>query len=339
MTDINDLLVPGYEINGRAVVLGKYKAGSAEWHAARANRLGGSEAAVACGLSPWESRFSLFYRKKGKLDDIEITPAIEWGNRLESVVYDKYSESLGPGEVITTGHTYRSLVPGYGWVNANPDGVVWKRDEFGEWQPVRILEIKTSARGEGFGTQESGVIPIYYRIQVLYYAWCFGIGNIELAALISGVDYRVYKVDYDSADVDYILKQCQDFIHKLENDIKPDLSTDTATYEAVRQLNPELDPDMSWELEEDLAVKYLAIEEAYRRLKVLRDGVHAQVIDEVAPARLVKFNDRIIARRQMPGRGDNPYLRYVAPAPDYGTSVIAYARAHGLLVDYDTSDV
>ena len=48
-------------------VLGWFEPGTSDWHAARANGIGGSEIAAVLGLSPYESRFSLWHRKKGLL--------------------------------------------------------------------------------------------------------------------------------------------------------------------------------------------------------------------------------------------------------------------------------
>jgi len=319
-----ELLAPGTVINNRAVVLGNFKSGSPEWHAARRGHLGGSEISAVVRLSPFESRFSLWHRKKDELEDVEETPAMEWGTRLEPAVFDKYSEELAPGEVITTGHTFRCILPGREWMNANPDGIVWAQDErTGEWYIRRILEIKTSARGEGYGPNRSDQIPIYYRCQVLFYMYALGVRKAELAALISGVDYRTYNVDYSTEDVDFLMNAGDKFIADLKNDVTPNLTDDLATYEAVRQLNPELDPDLEVKVPIALGERYRSIEEAYREIKDMRHGVHAEILEHAGAARLIKMeDDEIIARRQMPGRGDKPYLRYIAPPKDAQVSVI-----------------
>lgn len=326
MSHPNDFLEPGFILNERAIVVGKFKSGSPEWHAARRGHLGGSEAAAACGLSPWESPFSLYYRKRDLLDDIEVTPYLEWGSRLEQVVFEKYAEDLEPHQAITTGHTFYSMIPGYGWVSANPDGIVWEQDPFGAWNPVRILEIKTSGRGDGYGSVESGVIPVYYRIQVLWYGWTLGVRDAELAALISGNDYRVYDVPHDQDDIDFILKRSSEFWHKLENDIEPDITSDSATYEAVRELNPLINPDLAVEVPASLGEEYLSIEKAYKEIADLRKGVHARIMKEAGTAKMIKMDDEIIARRQMPGRGDRPYLRLTTPHPATMPTVVEYAK-------------
>ena len=49
------------------VLIGTFSPGSEEWLAARADGLGGSEVAAVLGLSPFESRFSLWHRKAGRV--------------------------------------------------------------------------------------------------------------------------------------------------------------------------------------------------------------------------------------------------------------------------------
>lgn len=319
---------PGEVVNGTAVKVGSFKAGSDEWHAARAVGLGGSEVAAAAKLSPWESRFSLYYRKKLKLRDIEITAAIEWGNRLEDVVFQKYSESLNPGEVITTGDTFHHI--DYEWMVVNPDGIVWRQDESdGLWYPVRILEIKTSARGEHFGDDGSDQIPIWYLCQVLWYSFVLSTKRIQLAALISGVDYRVYNPRYSTDDVEFLINVGKQFMHDLEHDIEPDLTKDSATYEAVRQINPLLDPDGELQIDKELRDRYIATVDAAKAAKVEKEAVDAEIIHMAGDARLIKFGEEVVARRQMPGGRSHavPYLRRVEPKHVNPTSVIKAVQA------------
>ncbi|MDQ3578214.1 MAG: YqaJ viral recombinase family protein, partial [Actinomycetota bacterium] len=59
--------------------VGDFAPGSPEWHAARAQGLGGSEIAAVLGLSPWESRFSLWHRKTGTASPVVENDIMYWG--------------------------------------------------------------------------------------------------------------------------------------------------------------------------------------------------------------------------------------------------------------------
>ncbi|MGH3923507.1 MAG: YqaJ viral recombinase family protein, partial [Pseudonocardiaceae bacterium] len=86
-----------------ADLLGYFEPGSPEWHTAREDGLGGSEIAAVMGLSPWESRFSLWHRKAGRLDPVQESPEMEWGKRLEDVIAIKFGECHPELDVVRTG--------------------------------------------------------------------------------------------------------------------------------------------------------------------------------------------------------------------------------------------
>jgi putative phage-type endonuclease len=67
----------------RPTVIGYFEPGSAEWHAARRNGVGGSEIAAVMGLSPYESRFSLWHRKQGMVNPVDENPQMYWGKLLD----------------------------------------------------------------------------------------------------------------------------------------------------------------------------------------------------------------------------------------------------------------
>jgi len=79
--------------------------GTPDWHRARAAGLGGSEIAAVLGLSPWESAFSLWHKKRAILavppgHDLpplrslgqEDSERMMWGRLIEPVVADRYAQ-------------------------------------------------------------------------------------------------------------------------------------------------------------------------------------------------------------------------------------------------------
>ena len=71
---------------GTAVLLGAAKDNSPEWDAMRAGRLGGSEIAAVIGLSKWESRFSLWHRKRGLLEEKQANANMTVGHIMLKVL-------------------------------------------------------------------------------------------------------------------------------------------------------------------------------------------------------------------------------------------------------------
>src|SRR5262245_52949583 len=64
----------------------------AAWLEARRKGIGASEIAAVLGISPWESPFSLYWRKVNGWD-YEPSSEMEWGTRLEPVIAEKYANN------------------------------------------------------------------------------------------------------------------------------------------------------------------------------------------------------------------------------------------------------
>jgi hypothetical protein len=75
----------------QAEFVGYFAPGSPPWHAARARGLGGSEIAPVLGLSPWESRFSLWHRKTGLANPVVENDVMYWGKLLERTVREEFN--------------------------------------------------------------------------------------------------------------------------------------------------------------------------------------------------------------------------------------------------------
>jgi putative phage-type endonuclease len=214
-----------------ATVVGTFEAGSPEWHAARLTGLGGSEVAAVLGLSKWESRFSLWHRKRGEVGPQSEKPEMEWGKRLEPVVlskfFDEHPELWRMGE----GRTYRN--DARPWQIANPDELALPYEGRG---PAAIVEAKTADDDFEWGPTGSDIIPVYYRCQVQWYMDCLGLKVAHVAVLIRGRDYREYEIPYDPEEARFLRGKAAAFIRSLRHNQRPDIDGHTATYQAVKQL-------------------------------------------------------------------------------------------------------
>jgi hypothetical protein len=75
-----------------AELVGFFKPGTPDWHAAREHGIGGSEIAAILGMSKWESRFSLWHRKKGLIGPKAQNTEMEAGTRLEPAICRKFAD-------------------------------------------------------------------------------------------------------------------------------------------------------------------------------------------------------------------------------------------------------
>ncbi|MFE0800128.1 YqaJ viral recombinase family protein [Streptomyces sp. NPDC058812] len=218
------------------VVLGHFEPGSDQWHAARAQGIGGSEIAAVLGLSPHESRFSLWHRKRALIGPVDENPQMRWGKKHEPTICDEFAE-LHPEWIVAGSATYAAA--GRPWQIANPDRLLYLP---GSDEPVALLEAKTAYDDEGWGEEGTSEIPVWYRAQCLWYLDVLGLTVCHVAVLIGLSDYREYIVEYDPADALMQRQAGAEFMRTLAVDERPDIDGHSATYQAIREIPEGLDP-------------------------------------------------------------------------------------------------
>jgi putative phage-type endonuclease len=282
---------------GSAEYVGSWPTGSPEWHAARADGLGGSEIAAALGLSPFESPFSLHYRKTGAIGPVEETPEMEWGKRLEPVIVAKFLDEhpeYSDAGTATYRHADRP------WQITNPDRLL-AGHRFDD--PHTLLETKFSMYGDGWGETGTDDIPVHVRIQTLWYCDIFGFDRAHVAVLVGGCDFREYVVTYDAAEVELLRGAAVKFLDDVANRRRPEIDSSTHTYQALRELHPDIDP-RKVELTDGTARAYL---QARADLTVAKDTeqlARSLVADEMGTAQAAWWQGQKLATRQ--AKGDGP---------------------------------
>jgi putative phage-type endonuclease len=211
------------------VVLGHFEPGSDDWHAARANGIGGSEIAAVLGLSPHESRFSLWHRKKALIGPVEESEEMYWGKVHEPGICARFAAEH-PDFAVTPAPTY--CHPDRPWQIANPD----------RHAGPDLFEAKTARDAEGWGEQGTDQIPVHYRAQCIHYMDVTGARRCWVAVLIAGSEYREYVVDYDEAEAQILREAGARFMDDLARDVRPDIDGHSATYQAIREIPDGLDP-------------------------------------------------------------------------------------------------
>jgi putative phage-type endonuclease len=283
-----------------AVHLGAHEPGSEEWDNVRRFRLGGSEVAAVLGLSTWESRFSLFMRKKGLLGPQPDNPLMKWGRLLEPVIHGEFVKDH-PGDWIANPGMYAS--PDRRWQIANPDALA--ADDLAEHK--YIPHVNQQEWGEP-GTDE---IPVRYRCQVLQYLDVHGLGGIWLAALLGGADFRVYRIEWDQDDIDILREEGERFVTDLINDRMPDIDRHSATYQAVRELHPNIVPG-SVEVDPELAGDYLAAVIAEKEAKADKEFHGARILDQLGDLRDALVDGARFAYRTHRSRDGQPGTPFLA---------------------------
>lgn len=286
------------------VLIGRFDPGSAEWHQARAAGIGGSEVAPILGLSPFESRFSLWHRKAGAVGPVEESPEMEWGKRLEPAILSKFAEQCSdlydhPVVVRRTG-TYHH--PDRPWQIGNPDAEIIDAYE----RRIALVEIKAPVYGDGWGQPGTDEIPIYYRTQVIWYGDVMGLTTVWVPVLIGGHDYRLYKVDVDPGEAEELRTAAVEFLGTLARHERPDIDDHSATYQTIRDLHPDIDPT-DHHLDGDLARGYIAAKAAAKAAEAQAQQATSLVADAMGTAARAVWDDTPICRRQAK-HGGTPYV-------------------------------
>lgn len=244
-----------------------------EWLKVRETGIGGSEVATICGLNKWESAFTLWCKKTKRIEapDLSGKEPIEWGNRLEPVIIDKFADMHPELVVHRDQGTYSNKQRP--WQRANPDALYSTLDG-----NLGVLEIKTAQ----FEDDWQQGIPKYYYTQVQWYMQTLGLGEGILAVLFHGNKYREYPIVANMLEQDVNLERVIEFLGCVQDDIAPEWDDSESTYETLRQIHPNIDPTQEVELGE-LGVLYAQLDKqskaAYARLQQVKNEIMAAMGD------------------------------------------------------------
>ncbi len=284
-----------------AVLIGTFEPGSEPWHAARKSGLGGSEIGAVIGLSPFESRFSLWHRKAGHTAPIDELPEIEWGKRLEPIILAKYRELHPDLDYTVRNGTF--CAEDRPWQIANPDLLA-----------DRIIEAKFSMFGDGWGEPGTDEIPPHVRCQVLWYMDVVGLAEADVCVLVGGCDFREYSIVYDATEAAELRDAAQEFLATIEQGQRPDIDEHSATYQAVKELHPDID-GTAVDVDNTTARNFITTKAAEKAAKDAARQATAVLADVMGDAQRAEWDGQVIARRQV--RGDGlPYVVAARSLPD-----------------------
>lgn len=228
-----------------------------EWLDARRKGIGGSDAAAACGLSPWKSPYTLWCEKTGEYVSDPGSEAARWGQLLEDVVAEEFARRedlrVVPFPVLLS-H------PDHPWMLANVDRLVV--DENGE--ACALLECKTTSlwledewEGEDF--------PDHHAMQVHHYLAVTGLPRAYVAVLIGGQRMPEPRtVERDEQMIADLVKIEGEFWKLVESRVAPALDGSDSTRDTLRARYGEVTPEKSVEVPPEVV-------SAIRRRRALRD--------------------------------------------------------------------
>lgn len=275
-------------VSDTAELVGVFEHDSPEWHAARSG-VGGSDVGAILGLNPWESAFTRWAKKTGKIsDEIHDNTAMRLGREFEPAILKMFAEDHPELEVFGDCGSWRSKERVF--CTANPDGMF--RDGNGEWG---IIEVKTARQGWADG------VPPNYRAQVLHYLYVMGLKRAYIVA-VAGWDLVEFVIERNDFELSANLSVVDAWWRCVETQSAPAWDGAADTVDTVRKLNPVLDPGEEVELGAQLGVDLVNAandaDEAQKKLNVVK----AEVLSQMGTARtaFIEFQDTryVVAIRQ-----------------------------------------
>lgn len=283
----------------KATLLGKAEPNTPEWDAMRANAIGGSEIAAVVGLSPWVSKFALWHRKAGTIGKQDVNFSMEWGTRVEPIIVAKWREDH-PDAKHVPGGTFQSIE--HSWKIANPDYLI----------DGAVLEVKTADAHSSheWGKQGTTVIPPYYACQIQWYMDVLGLPLAHMAVLIGGNDYRTYEIPASAEDAAWLHREGEAFWQSVLNGDTPPIDGSDATYEAVREMHPEIDGS-DIEIGPQLWDRYLARDHDAKEASAALVQAKSKILDAMGNARRGLVLGNPVVRREARGQG-RPYMKAIS---------------------------
>lgn len=278
----------------------------AEWLAARRQGVTASEIAVVMGLSPYDSPFALYHRKRGELPGIEENDAMALGRHMESYVADQFTKRHPEFTVIGDGRTLFAH-PGRPWQMATPDRQVYEvsgmADRLRRNEPLALLECKIDAGGDGWGEDGSDQIPVHYRCQILWQCDVMTARNWYLACL----DWRSRKIrvyegtvdDQAEADLRLMRIEALAFLDRLQGcGGPPPADWRPATAAALKHLHPSLE-DREAIVGVRTAISYRAACRRYKEAEQRKNEMTNRLRAEMGSARtaVTRRGEQVAARQ------------------------------------------
>lgn len=233
------------------------KQNTPEWHDFRSNHLGASEASTILGKNPWESVYSLWYRRVNGIK-IEENEAMRRGKEQEPLARALYNRQFDLNcEDLVFEH---DKIP---FMSASLDG----------WDKANQVAIEIKCSEKLYSLALDGKIPEYYNIQMQHQMEVMGINSMDYVVYFKD-DIQVIYVERDQALIDQIILAEADFWHKLVYLQEPEMTES----DYVEILDPRLQTyaDEYKTIKAKIDLDTLRLKELKNKMTDLTDGLSAK---------------------------------------------------------------
>lgn len=248
-----------------------------EWTKLRSTTIGGSDAASIIGLNPHKSAYALWAEKTGKVipEDISQKEAVRLGTDLEDYVAHRFMEATGKKVRRVNYTVFRDDMP---YAHANYDRLVVGEDAGLEIKTTNALNLKKFKNGE---------FPANYYCQCVHYMMVSGLKRWYLAVLVLGIEFKVFVIERDEAEIEALRLAEENFWYQVQNDLPPEIDGMDSTVDALNAAFPISDPDADSVDLTICAVDLALLDECIQQIKALEEkkkAAQARVMETLGAA-------------------------------------------------------
>jgi putative phage-type endonuclease len=231
-----------------------------DWLKFRNNGIGGSDAAVVCGISKYKSPFELWMEKTGKTEPKESGEAAYWGTILEPIIRDEFEKRSGYEVCIESSILQH---PYYPFMLANVDGIVINAD----YPKGCLFEAKTASAYLTDDWEEG--IPEAYFLQVQHYLAVTNFAGAYVAVLIGGNHFKWKFIPRDEELITMLIKIESKFWEHVTTNTPPPIDGSDSSSEFLGRLYSLSEKNTKIELPDKAADLIAQFEEAQEAEKAI----------------------------------------------------------------------
>ena len=232
-----------------------------EWLEYRKRGIGGSDAAVVCGISRYKTPVELWMEKTNQLPPQEAGEAAYWGTQLEGLVRAEFTKRTGI-DVARVNQILQSET--HPFMLANLDGVCTHPD----YGPCGF-EAKTASAYKAGEWEDA--IPDEYQLQIQHYMAVTGYEGFYIAVLIGGNTFRWRFVKRDEELISMLTELEADFWARVEQELPPPLDGSDASAKFLAGRFPDSVPRSQIALPDAAASLIRQYDTACERLKAITE--------------------------------------------------------------------
>jgi putative phage-type endonuclease len=243
-----------------------------KWLELRRKYIGGADAAAVCGLNEFQSPYSLWAEKTGKVPEFAGNLRTDFGAFVEDFIAKRFEQETGKK---VRRNNYSLINTDYPWGICDLDREIIGESAILECKCVNELALKHYANGD---------YPSRFYVQCMHYLAITGYEKAYLAVLIgTGRDFKIFEIERDEDEIKSLMEAEKQFYEWMTSGEEP--PANPADVDSIELVHPTSN-GTSIELfgQQNVMRKYLELKSRIAALEKEADGIAALLKQDLADA-------------------------------------------------------